>query len=163
MTTFLPGVSSYPCAGLQFRSFRGERGVCHVFRHFSGEPNNQGNSDCVGISKENGQWSDFRCTDRYGYICEKIGMGSLLFSFFCVLPFLSFFFLFSLLPLSSVFRFSMCLFLSSFSSSFASLRLQFSKGTLLIYSSFENCCLHLFRVKSGFALFRNLAAQRSNF
>ncbi|XP_070175303.1 macrophage mannose receptor 1-like [Littorina saxatilis] len=38
-----------------------------------GEPNNQGNSDCVGISKANGQWSDFKCTDRYGYICEKMG------------------------------------------------------------------------------------------
>ncbi|KAL8575205.1 hypothetical protein ACOMHN_042326 [Nucella lapillus] len=38
-----------------------------------GEPNNRGNSDCVGIARTDGRWSDFTCTSRYAYICEKMG------------------------------------------------------------------------------------------
>ena len=68
-------VSSWPAVWKLWYSDR----LMPCFGPFSGEPNNQGNSDCVGISKANGQWSDFKCTDRYGYICEKMGEGSFLF------------------------------------------------------------------------------------
>ncbi|XP_076455860.1 macrophage mannose receptor 1-like [Babylonia areolata] len=39
------------------------------------EPNNQGNADCAAIDRQDGGWSDFPCNARYGYICEKKGLG----------------------------------------------------------------------------------------